>query len=242
MKNLKSNLIVLIGLLGILLSTSCVSTRPANNINTAERRIIKHNDGINNQIERFPSLVNKARVITKEIQVLVPGDSVKLSLLLQDIAKLDSINKRHQVGSNELDNKIDSLTHIFQDSIVSLYDQRIIVKNLLQRVAKLNRENRILFEKYTQNCIVDQTGTYTDDSFIVDYRFINGVLTMDIRSKDQTLNIETESKKFEISIRRHFWQDFKFYIFLFVLLALAYAFPNILQKPIRFIRKLILKI
>jgi len=242
MKKLRINLLSMIGLFVILLSTACVSTRPANNINKAERRIVKYNNGIQNQIERFPTLANKAYTIIKEIRVEVPGDSVKLNLLLQNIAYLDSINNAHLSSTEELDSKIDSLSIIFEDSLISLDDQRIVVKNLLSRISKLNRENRILFEKYNKECIVNQDGTYVDDSFIVDYRFIDGILTMNIKSKDKIIDVETEVKKFDIKIRKHFWQDIKFYGFLLILLNVFYFFPNIISSIFSFIRKLFLKV
>src|SRR5690606_32817308 len=82
-------LIILIGL------GSCVSTKPANTISKAENRIIKLNTGIQNQIEKYPSLISKAYIKTEKIPVYIPADSTEFKLKLLQIDSLINLTNKY---------------------------------------------------------------------------------------------------------------------------------------------------
>lgn len=241
------NLIILV--LSTLLLASCVSTKPASNISRAEKRIIKYNTGIQNQLEQFPSLADKAYRIKEIITVTIPQDSVKLNLLLQDIKKLNEVNSSINNVNVKLDSKLDSLS-LLLDNVVMSESDKDFVNTLLSRIRKLNAENRLLFKKYQEASLSYQQGTYEDDTYIVEFLFKDGILSLDIFSKEKEIQVETDTQVFDINIKRHFWQDIKFWGFIIILINILYFFNSLIYKfldsiftsIIKFVRKLFIKI
>jgi len=243
------NLLILLSSI-LLLTASCVSTRPANNINKAEKRIIKYNTGIQNQIKQFPSLVDKAYKITETIYVPVPSNTLRLNLLLQELEKLNSIQSDYEVKYDSVNLKLDSLKVFLSDSTIDLNDHRHVVFNLLDRIQILNKENKILFDKYTKLASIPQSGTYEDDKFNVFYIFKDGVISLDIKTKYKEIPIDVITDQHIINIKRHFWQDFKFWGFIITLINILYFFNSLIYNfldsiftgIIKFVRKLFIKI
>lgn len=243
-KKISSFIIVLV------LAASCVSTRPANNINRAEKRIIKYNTGIQNQIKQFPSLVDKAYKTTEIITIHIPADSLKLTLLLQEIKELQSINSEFKATNTLLDTKLDSLDSYVNNVDIDLNDSRQYISTLLQRVRNLNKENQVLFEKYQQLATMVQEGTYEDDIHLVNFTFKDGLLLLDIVTKEKEIQEEVVTENYNVDIRRHFWQDIKFWGFILILINLIYFFNSLIYNfldsiftaIIKFVRKLLIKI
>lgn len=240
----KINLFIV--MLIMFLSASCVSTRTASTQNKAENRIIKYNKGMQNQIEAYPKLVDKAFTIIEEKEIYIPGDSLKLSLLLNDIKTLDSLNQEYLNSNKDLDQKLDSLLSISGDTAVDLNLSRGVIKNLLLKVSQLNKLNKDLFKKYNEAMLHESIGTYQDSAFVVDYIYKEGILSLDIKVKDKYQLVETSKTQYEVDIRKNFWQDIKFWGFMIVILNLFYFFGDIikafLNKILIFIRKLFIKV
>lgn len=246
MKKNKINFIAIISIIAILFSTGCVSTRTAPNLNKAEKRIIQYNTGIQNQIKAYPQLTDKSFKITEIIKVEIPADSLKLHLLLNDFEKLKELNRSIEGSYKETEYKLDSLDNLINNKDFDLNNNRHIVKTLTENLRKLNESHKLLYKQYTENCLVDQDGTYVDEKFIVDYRFVNGILSLDIVSKEKEVEVETIKEQYNIKIRRHFWQDIKFWGFILVLFNIIYFFPDIIKNTVSsllgFVRKLFIKI
>lgn len=247
MKTIKNliNLLIL-----SLLLVGCISTKPANSVSRAEKRIIKYNTGIQNQIKTFPSLIDKAYVIRETITIEVPGDSLRLNLLLQEIKELNSTVSKYKVNNTYLDTKLDSLNLYLNDSTVDLNIYRNELNRLVIRVRSLNKENQELFEKYQKLATQRQVGVYEDNYYIVDFTFEDGKLLLDIKNKDKIVSTEVDKEVFDISIRRHFWQDLKFWGFFIILLNIIYFFNSLIYNfldsiftgIIKLVRKLFIKI
>jgi len=247
MKTIKNliNLLIL-----SLLLVGCISTKPANSVSRAEKRIIKYNTGIQNQIKTFPSLIDKAYVIRETITIEVPGDSLRLNLLLQEIKELNSTVSKYKVNNTYLDTKLDSLNLYLNDSSVDLNIYRNELNRLVIRVRSLNKENQELFEKYQKLATQRQVGVYEDNYYIVDFTFEDGKLLLDIKNKDKIVSTEVDKEVFDISIRRHFWQDLKFWGFFIILLNIIYFFNSLIYNfldsiftgIIKLVRKLFIKI
>lgn len=242
--------IVKIILLLLLLLSACVSTKPANNIKEAERRITKYNTGINNQLEVFPSLANKVYKVTEIITIEVPADSIKINVLLQDLKALNKIVDDYKYKYDSVNYKLTSIETYVGDNTVDLNQHRGEIKSLITRLKILNKENKELFKKYQDLSSLPQSGVFEDESFIVKYRFENGIFLMDVTSKQKEVSTEVDTQHFNIDIRKHFWQDIKFWGFLLILLNIVYFFNdlvyNFLQSIftaiINFIRRLFIKI
>lgn len=233
------------------LMVSCVSIKPAKNYNKAEDKIEKFNKGIQNQIDKYPELISKSYTVTIYDTLFIESDSVKIEVLLNNISFLDSLNKEYvtnNIKSNEL---IDSLinTQIKTDnpeldSITKVYNNTI--RTLGKELQRLQTENLNLFELYRSETNQNIEGFYEDSIFRVNYTFKNGIIYLDVNTKDKYEVVEKQINTFDIEIDKHFWQDKKFWILLLLLFNAIYFFGSELQMIIKkiilaiikFIRKL----
>lgn len=233
---------------------SCVSIKPANTIDKAETRIIKLNDGIQNQIERYPSLIDKAYQTIKYDTVFIESDSSELELLYQNIDFLDSLNKSYQKSIDKQSSYIDSVSNLPEviypiefDSVAQILKNRN--QDLLKKIIELNFEKDSVFKLYTNEVNKKTQGVYKDSLFTVNYIFDRGILNLVIKTNDKFKVVPVEYNDYTIKAKKHFWQDIKFYGFLIVVLNSIYFFgkelqhilKSLMKKIILFFRKLILK-
>ena len=210
----------------VFFTVSCITTKPAKTLKKAEKNIIKYNKGIQNQIRFYPELVKKAYTVQEIITINVPGDSLKLTLLLQEIDSLKNIKLNIDNNLTELDSNIDEILIVTNDTLdLNLYKSQIT--NLLQRVKLLNKENTKLFEKYNSLSTMTQMGTYEDSLYQIDYIFENGSLSLDIKNKDKVVKTIVDKEVYDISIKKRFWEDFYFWILFFIFLFFYFFKPKI---------------
>lgn len=234
----------------LMLSVSCISTKTANTISKAEKKIALYNEGIDNQLERYPSLIDKAKTKIKYDTVFIYADSVKLKLLYQNISFLDSINKQKDKNFEEQLEYIDSLENIDYTKYDSSGKLRKTVINLTGQVKSLLRENKNLFEKYSQEITKRIDGEYTDSAFVVKYVFENGNLYLDVKTQPKYKVVPVSYTTNQIKATTRFWQDYRFYGFLLILFNIIYFFGSQLQSILKkiinailvFVRKLIIKV
>jgi hypothetical protein len=212
--------------------SSCISTKPANNEKKAKHKLEKYNKGIKNQIKAYPQLISSAYIIKETITISVPGDSLKMTVLLQELEKLKKINNSYNNSSSTLDLKIDSIFYYVSDS-VNLNNYKLEIKNLATNVKILNNKNKVLFNEYQKLATQEHIGTYEDSLYLVNYEFKNGILFLDIKNKNKNINVEVDKEVYDIQIKKHFYQDYKFW--LIVLIVYFYFF-----KIHRHLSKLIL--
>jgi len=231
--------IVLIILL--LFITSCVSLKTAKNINKAENKIILFDKGINNQIEKYPELVTDAFTMIVYDTIQIASDSLQVNLILQDTKSLDSINNELIDNTSKSFNKVDSIVNI-------VIKDNPVTKLQLTKIKKIVKEYKIksdtLFQKYTELSYLENIeGIYENYKFIIPYTIKNGVLQMNVKTKEGFIVIEKSITTNKINIRKNFWQDKKFW-FLFVvpIIALVYLLGSKIQGLMQFIVKLIRKL
>jgi len=230
-------LIKILMLMMIVIASSCVSTRPASTLKRAENRVIKLNEGLDNQVSRYPELISKVRRRVVLQEVPLPIDSLRLNLLLQDIVFLRSLNSQMMETTVRMNMTIDSLMNMpIQD-----YPEEceFIVADLRSRINRLgsslkvmNADRDRLQQLYTEASLIRQDGTYTDDRFIVDYLYEEGQLQFNVRTREGFIVVEKEIHEYDIDIRKHFWQDWKFYIFFITMVGIFYMFGDILFRVI----------
>ncbi len=240
--------IILILLIGL---NSCVSTKPARTINKAENRIIKLNEGIQNQIERYPSLVNKAYIKTERIPVYIPADSSQFKLQLLQIDSLTNLTDKYLRDSKYNEYLVDSLLNLpLQDYPAEC---QFIVNDLQNRISLLGtqyKKQQELTNQWQSNYLriinTPITGIYEDSVFHIRYSYQNGEIDLYPKVKERYQVVDVETVKYDINIKKHFWQDFKFYIFLIFLITLFYLFGDfifgLIKKGLSLLRKLIFKI
>lgn len=232
----------------LILFTACVSIKPANNINKAENKIIKFNDGIKNQIDKYPSLANKAwKVIVKDT-VYIPIDSSNFTLQLIKVDSLLSVSQNYLKKINKRQIFIDSLINVPLKDYPK--ECEYIVEDLSKRINKLyilskqyQEESIKWHSNYISAITTTIVGAYSDDKFIVDYFYYNGQIDIKVKTQDRYIVVDKEEHFYDVNIRKHFWQDTKFYVFLLMLLSLFYFFPtiigNVINIIIKFFRKII---
>lgn len=248
----KNNLIYIIFL---ILITSCVSLKPANTLNKAENRIIKYNTGIKNQIDKYPQLVDKAYKIIVKDTVRVGIDSSKFKSILFDLEYLRNINSEYETIINNSNVTIDSLLKLPIKDYPKECEQ--LVSDFNKRIARLGEEfslqQKLTIDwrnKYEEVLNDSVIGKYEDDKFIINYIYSSGEIELDVLTKDKYIIVDKEEYTYDISIRKEFWQDFKFYIFLSSILVIIYFFGkelqsilnSILNAVLTIIRKLLIKI
>jgi hypothetical protein len=248
---MKNNILILI----LCLFSACVSIKPAKNINKAENRIISFNKGIQNQIERFPSLVDKAYKITVRDTVFIPGYSAEFK---QQLIKIDSLQK-----ITENFNKVISDRNLVIDSLMNVPLQdypaecQYIVDELKLRIKRL-REELIYrqgetdkwFNNYYAVVSLRTEGFYEDEIFHVEYEYYKGDIIIRPSVKPSYKIVEYDKFTYDISIRKHFWQDFKFWGLMIIILNIFYFFNDLVYNSLKFIftsiksfiRKLFIKI
>lgn len=221
----------------ILIITSCVSLKPAKTFDKAENKVIKLNKGIQNQIERYPSLINKSYTYTVTDTLYIPESStefkaslLKIDSLLNEIDKYDSfITDRDRFIDSLMNTPLSEFPKECQE-IVNEFNTRnnILTKELTLR----NKELTKVFNKYQEELTKRISGTYEDDIFKVDYEFYNGDILIKPTVKDRWELYEKSIVTNSISIRKHFYQDIKFWIFLIGLLSVFYYFNNLVYNLI----------
>lgn len=253
---MKINMKIKITTLLILLFSlvACVSTKPANTLNKAERRVITLNKGIQNQIDKYPSLIDKAYTYTFYDTLKIKGDTLILTKLYQDTTLLKRLKEKYNITSSEQKILIDSLLSLNykykpkdQDTVTFL-EQR--VNKARKEINRLSYEKDSIYNLYVLENNKRIDGTYEDSLFIVNYIFNKGLLNLEIKTKDKYKVVEKTTNQFTIKPKLHFWQDLKFYGLLIVLFNLIYFFgkelqlllKRILKIIISFFRKLIFKI
>lgn len=241
-------IMIIILLLGL---NSCYTKRAARNINKAENKVIYFNEGIKNQIDAFPSLVDKAFTITKKDTVFIPGDSAKFNLQLIQIDSLKNITERYSRDLKTSNELIDSLMNVPLGEYPK--ECQFIVDELQSRISRLGSElktQQSLASKWQLDYlnIINKaiTGVYEDSVFVIPYTYSAGNIELSPRVKDKFIIRDVTSEQFNVKVRKNFWQDIKFYPFLLGLIALFYFFGDfifgLLKKGVSLLRKLIFKI
>ena len=230
--------------------TSCVSLKPGKNIDKAEDRIIKLNKGIQNQIERFPSLVDKTYTTTKYDTITIPRDTVVLEVELFDVEVLDSLEKEYYFSQLELKAASSSL-----EDLKTKYSSNSVLVSKLQRTQLLLNNYKIksdsifsLYKKASRNS--NLLGTYEDDKFKINYTVSNGKINLRVNTKPKYKVVKVSETTNEVNIKKHFYEDYKFYLVLLGILILIYFIGDILKEIlnkvieniVKIIRKLIFKI
>lgn len=246
---------IIVPLLLLLLTVSCVTTKPAKTIQKAENRIIRYHDGIQNQIDKYPSLVNKAFTRTRIDTLFIPGSNINLSILLQDIDSLTKINSQLITSSNSMNITIDSLMNIPMKDVP--LNCQFIVDEYKTRLNKLSTSLKSqlyskdsLIRVYQRVAVINETGKYEDDNVIINYEITKGYIDFDVKLKSKKHLVTVEENTYGIDIRKHFWQDFKFWILAIIILIIFYLtnplvskfLNNIFTSIIRIVRKLFIKI
>lgn len=241
----------LIYIIVLMLFTSCLSIKPANNINKAENKVIKFNEGIKNQVDKYPSLISKAfKVIVKDT-IYIEGDSAEFDVDLFNIDSLVKLNKDYQTVVNYKQKQIDSLLSIplseYPDTcqyIVDELNQRIEI--LKDNNKQFQKESRIWFDSYTDLITKKTSGTYEDNIFRINYNYQNGNIKIEPSVKPSYRIVDKEEYNYNVKIRKNFYQDWKFYPFLLIIITLFYFFGDIIfgiiKKVVSLVRKLIFKI
>lgn len=244
-------LVMLIILIVGLCSTSCVSTRPANNITKAENRIIEYNKGTKNQLDRYPSLISKANKVIIRDTIRIPMDSTTFTATLIQLDSLEKITERNIKLLSYRGFIIDSLLNVPLNEFPKECDE--IVKELQHRIKLISqnfrtqaKETTDWYVKYMQVVSNETSGFYEDDKFRVDYFYKYGEIQINPKVKDRFIIVDKEEYNYEIDIRKNFWQDLKFYPFLIVLISLFYFFGDLIfgfiKKTVYLLRKLLIKI
>lgn len=234
----------------LIVFTSCVSLKPGKDIEKAEDRIIKYNKGINNQLERFPKLADKAFTSTKYDTIKLPADTVTLGVELFDVETLDSLEREYYFSQLKLEAASSNL-----EELKSKYSSNSVLASKLQSTQLLLNNYKIksdsvfnLYKQASRNS--NFVGNYEDNKFKVDYTVSNGKINLRINTKSNYKVVKVSETKNEINIKEHFYEDYKFYILLLGLLVLIYFIGDILkdilnrivETILRLIRKLIFKI
>jgi hypothetical protein len=233
-----------------MLSFSCISTKPANSIDKAEKKIALYNEGIKNQIERYPTLIDGVYTETKYETLYLESDSVKLNILYQNISFLDSINKEYKERYNDQSQYIDSLENIDYNKYDTTGVLKKTINGLTLKIRTLIQENNILFQKYNEEISKKIVGEYSDSTFVVNYLFEKGLLHLNVQTKPEYKVVPVSYTTNKIKSTVKFWQDFRFYGFLILLFNLIFFFgaelqailKKVISTIITFIRKLIFKI
>jgi len=157
----------------LMLSFSCISTKPANSIDKAEKKIALYNEGIKNQIERYPTLIDGVYTETKYDTLYLKADSIKLDILYQNISFLDSINKEYKERYNDQSQYIDSLESIDYNKYDTTGVLKKTINGLTLKIRTLIQENNVLFQKYNEEISKKIVGEYSDSTFIVNYLPVN---------------------------------------------------------------------
>lgn len=230
----------------LLATSSCVSLKTAKNIEKAEDKIVLYNKGVNNQLERYPELIDEAFTTIVYDTVQIASDSLKVDLTLQDSEALDSLSTELVEATGEVLDEIDSIVNVvIRDNPATELE--------LTKIKKLVRDYRIradtLFEEYMElSKLKNIEGVWEDDNFLIPYSVKDGVLEMDVKTKEDFVVVEKSVTTNKIDIRKDFWQDGKFwFLFIIPLLALIYllgdklqdALQSMIQVVIKTIRKLI---
>lgn len=246
--------IFLIGSL-IITASSCVSLKPANTYNQAENKIRKFNTGIQNQIERYPTLADIAYKTIIKDTVYIPSQSTEFTADIMDTDSLIALTEDYNIWLTERQLVIDSLLNKPLPEYGSNCD--IIVNELRNRISVINKQyqdqkEQSLFyiDKYNSIALSNTKGTYEDSLFIVDYNYSNGDILIQPSIKDSFVIRDKTEIGYDIDIRRHFWQDIKFWGFLIILLNIFYFFNDLVYKFLSsiftaiktFIRKIFIKI
>lgn len=221
----------------LILLSSCVSIKPANTFSKAENRIIQLNKGIQNQIERYPSLVDKAYTTVIIDSIYIKEESAEFTAKLLEVDSLLNVITEYNGWISGRDELIDSLMNIplnefpkeCQDIVNTLTNRN---KTLLKELQIRNKELTKVFTQYQEELTKRITGTYEDDVFLVNYDYYKGEITINPTVKPKWELFEKSIVTNDISIRKNFWQDIKFYIFLTALLLAFYKFNNLFYNII----------
>jgi hypothetical protein len=246
--------ILLLGSL-IALGTSCVSLKTARTLPKAENKIIKYHTGIQNQIEVYPQLVDKAFTRIVKVPVFVKGDSAQFDTNIINVDSLVDLTNEYKAWIEAKQEIIDSLLNVPIVSYPVECDE--VVQQLsfkLKTVNKLYQEQKeqtlYFLDRYNNLVFKRVEDTYEDELFLVSVIYQDGKLTITPRVKDRWIITDVEKQTYVIDIRKHFWQDIKFWGFLILLVNLFYFFNrlfyNILDSIFTaiktFIRKVFIKI
>lgn len=221
--------------------SSCVSLKPAKNIDKAENKIIKYNEGIKNQIKRFPSLIKNAYTYIEKDTILIKADTIEVHIPLQEIDSIEAIQREYELAFQNLENSLKSSTSY--SSKQSEVNKRLTKKYLSQLDSLFS-----LYKRATK--LNNKVGKFENDKFLVDYVISNGDIKLDIKTKDKYQIVDKTVTTNQIDIRKRFYQDIWFWWFCLGLIVLLYFIGETLSKAlkegingiIKFIRKLILKI
>jgi len=253
MKKISNLLMMLL----LMFSVSCVSLKPAKTFDKAEKKVIQFNKGIQNQIDRYPDLVDKAFTITIYDTLYISRDSAKIKLLLQNIDFLDSVNTKYKKNELETLALLDSLSLVQLntdtgntelDSVSNIYNKQI--QYLSAKITNLVKENGELKSLFDEEVFTDLSGVYKDSVFTVNYLFKDGYINLDVSTNERYEVVEKQINKFDIKPKIHFWQDIKFYGMLLILLNALYFFGAEIQLALKallraigkFIRKILVKV
>lgn len=216
----------------LAITTSCVSLKPASRVEKAEDKIVLFNKGINNQIEKYPGLVEGAFTTIEYDTVGIASDSTEVNLTLQDAEALDSLSTELIDTTEDVLDEIDSIvTVVIKDNPAT--------ELALTKIKKLVEDYKIksdtLFQKYMElSNIQNIEGVYEDENFLIPYSVENGILTMDVKTKEDYIVVEKSITTNKIDIRKDFWQDGKFwFLFIIPLIALIYLLGDKLQAVIQ---------
>lgn len=249
---MKNNLLILFL---IFIMSSCVSLKPARSYEKAEVKVRKFNTGIQNQIERFPSLSDIAYKTVIKDTVFIPSKSTDLTVDLINTDSLISLNKQYKEWLQDRQYIIDSILNKPLPSYTPNCD--IIVNELRNRISIINRQyqdqkEQSLFylDKYNSIVTNPTKGIYEDSLFIVKYEYINGSINIQPTVKENYVIRDKTLIGYDIDIRRHFWQDVKFWGFLILILNIFYFFNDLVYKFLnsiftaitKLIRKIFIKI
>lgn len=235
----------------LLFFSSCgsiVSVKTAKNINKAENRIIKYNRGIQNQIERFPELIDNAYIIKQIDSILVKEDSIQLELLLNNQKNADSLKIKIIELQDSISKSVKELETIEVKDTISRRKLDLFIYKYKQYENKYNQ----LFNLYNNSIeLNNQIGVIQDNNFIIDYKITDGKLIASIRNKEKYIPYEKTITKNNINIRKDFWKDKKFWFFFLIPLLVIIFFigdkikeimQGFIKNIVKFVRKLIIKV
>ena len=240
----------LIYIMLIFTFSSCVSLKPAKDINKAENKIKKFNKGLQNQVDRFPSLASLAYTFTVYDTVKVPGDTINFKLPLQDSSIIADLEASYLTSSKQIDSIIllnENLDHSKLNT-KQLRNNFLLNNRLLKNYKAKSDSLFILYRSAV--ALNNRFGTKETDKFLIDYKLVNGILDIKVKTKDKFVVVEKEIKNYDIKIKGKFYQDWRFWVLISIIIALIYFIgdkitdivQSLINSIIGFIKKLILKI
>jgi hypothetical protein len=184
---------------------------------TAKRKLKRNYNRIESIIAKRPHLASEIGLIKKEI-ITLEGKTDTIEIYREYDSRFDSTVEEFVA----LRMRMESLRLELGEATSASSLRRPSPKELQDRINILKSKENELLEVIRRGAYKDTVYTYSDSLLFIRVELSASKANIKYQIKDRNVEVTTEIKNLNLdaSIRKNFWQDWKFWVFVLILILI----------------------